>query len=387
MHSLRSSRFVILLLACSPCLAFAQSYGEDFEGLTLGPLDGQDRWRGWDSNNTAFSNVVSTHNATTLGTQSVQVAVGADTICDLDAVSGLPGLGYDSGQWILTCKVFIESGFQGSQYFLVMNDYNDFGPYEWNVQLQFDASSNRLRCNCGSGTTIDRPILFDAWAEIRCEYDLDNDNVDIHYNGQYLGSYPPTGGIFGASNYASAAIDAVDLYPDGPGAPNTSPVYYDDFGIVSGGITSTPFCFGDGGGSACPCGNSAGSGEGCANSGGAGGLLTAHGDNDVGGSQTYECANLIPTQPALLFSGDNAVNGGSGIPFGDGLRCVGQGVLRHGVRVPDASGDAAWTSPLLNENWGPGTTKHFQGWYRDPSGGPCGSGFNLTSGLTIAFNP
>ena len=34
----------------------------------------------------------------------------------------------------------------------------------------------------------------------------------------------------------------------------------------------------------------------------------------------------------------------------------------------------------------PGSTWHFQGWYRDPSG-PCGATFNTTSAYTVNFLP
>ena len=37
--------------------------------------------------------------------------------------------------------------------------------------------------------------------------------------------------------------------------------------------------------------------------------------------------------------------------------------------------------------WSSGDTRYFQVWYRDPIGGPCGSGFNLTSGVEATFAP
>ena len=34
-----------------------------------------------------------------------------------------------------------------------------------------------------------------------------------------------------------------------------------------------------------------------------------------------------------------------------------------------------------------GDVRYFQTWYRDPTGGPCGAGFNLTNGMSAAFAP
>ena len=102
----------------------------------------------------------------------------------------------------------------------------------------------------------------------------------------------------------------------------------------------------------------------------------------------FMAAQLLPFQPALLFSGDNAVNNGDGVVFGDGLRCAGGAVKRLGVRNGDASGDASWGPGLaILGGWQPGDTKRFQTWYRDPGGSPCGSGFNLSHGLEVAFMP
>lgn len=148
-----------------------------------------------------------------------------------------------------------------------------------------------------------------------------------------------------------------------------------------------PYCFGDGSGTTCPCGNSAASGEGCANSGGGGASLSATGTTSVAqDDQVFSAAGLVPSQPALLFVGDNAVNGGNGTLFGDGLRCAGGNVVRLGVRQPDAGGHASWGPGMgASGGWSAGETKRFQVWYRDPSGSPCGGVFNLSSGLEVAF--
>ncbi|MAF64484.1 MAG: hypothetical protein CMJ84_02330 [Planctomycetes bacterium] len=154
-------------------------------------------------------------------------------------------------------------------------------------------------------------------------------------------------------------------------------------------LLGTAYCFGDGSASPCPCGNNAPTGVGCGNSTGGGAGLVAGGSTSVSADNLgFDAAGLLPGQPALLFSGMNAVNNGQGVPFGDGLRCAGGTVKRLGVRVPDASGGANWGPGLapLGE-WGPGDVRRFQAWYRDPGGSPCGSGFNLSSGYEVTFTP
>lgn len=144
------------------------------------------------------------------------------------------------------------------------------------------------------------------------------------------------------------------------------------------------FCFGDGTGTPCPCANSAGVHEGCRNTTGAGGRLRPAGNLGAGPASLRMIADqLIPGQPVLLFRGNNAIAGGAGAVFGDGLRCVGAGIVRLGVRIPDGTGRAQW---LLGSVPVPplGTFLRYQGWYRDPAGGGvCGSGFNLTNAVEL----
>ncbi|MCB9914583.1 MAG: hypothetical protein H6828_05470 [Planctomycetes bacterium] len=151
----------------------------------------------------------------------------------------------------------------------------------------------------------------------------------------------------------------------------------------------TAYCFGDGSGTACPCGNAGGATEGCANSSGAGATLAGTGTASVGADDLgFDAAQLLPNQPALLFSGDAQVAGGAGAIFGDGLRCAGQNVRRLGVRVPNAAGTSSWSGGLgATGGWSAGDTRNFQVWYRDPIASPCGTAFNLSHGVAVTFAP
>jgi plastocyanin len=147
----------------------------------------------------------------------------------------------------------------------------------------------------------------------------------------------------------------------------------------------TPYC--ECGTAAAPCMNPGGPGEGCANSTGSGAVLSAGGSASVGADDLeFSATNLLPNQPALLFVGLNATNGGAGVTFGDGLRCAGGSVVRLGVQVPSAAGEAGWGPGLGGAGgWSSGDTRRFQVWYRNPGGSPCGAGFNLTNGYEVAF--
>ena len=150
-------------------------------------------------------------------------------------------------------------------------------------------------------------------------------------------------------------------------------------------VTGRGFCFGDGSGTPCPCGNPGGAHTGCANTTGAGGRLRPAGvPSATFADLSFVADGLIPNQPILLFRGANAVNSGNGVVFGDGLRCVGGNLVRVGVRIADAAGRAEWSPNLGVPPLIPGQVHRFQGWYRNPlGGGVCGSGFNLTNGVEI----
>ncbi|MDP6538836.1 MAG: hypothetical protein QF903_07600 [Planctomycetota bacterium] len=160
--------------------------------------------------------------------------------------------------------------------------------------------------------------------------------------------------------------------------------------IIADSITpQQAFCFGDGSGTTCPCGNFGGTGAGCMNGTGQGAVLGASGSSSVTTQDlVLEGSQLIPNQPGLYFQGDNAVNGGAGVTFGDGLRCAGGNVVRLQVRMADGGGASSTTVGIAEQGGVTvGGTKRYQLWYRDPQTSMCNTTFNLTNGMEIIWLP
>jgi hypothetical protein len=162
----------------------------------------------------------------------------------------------------------------------------------------------------------------------------------------------------------------------------------------SGGIA---YCFGDGTGADCPCGNLGGPGHGCANSdvGSVGALLSSAGhtqpDSIVLTSTGEKAAAL-----SVFLQGD--VRLPAAVAFGDGLRCAGGNLKR--IAVLGAAGGAvsyphagdpsiSARSAALGDPLSPGTIRSYQVYYRDPSAtfcpAPAGGTFNATQAVQLVW--
>ena len=175
--------------------------------------------------------------------------------------------------------------------------------------------------------------------------------------------------------------------------------HIDNVGQFPASGTGTPYCFGDGSGTQCPCGNNNdGSvlGAGCANGVFASGAkLSGSGVASISADTlVLSATGLDPDNSGLYFQANDDLS--PGIIWGDGLQCAGGQLKRLGVRFADATGasdTSAWTTPISvwAGNVLAGDTKRYQLWYRDTSGGqPCGVGindFNATNGLKIVWTP
>jgi hypothetical protein len=153
------------------------------------------------------------------------------------------------------------------------------------------------------------------------------------------------------------------------------------------------FCFGDGSGTACPCGNPGASGNGCATSfDSSGARLSASGIASLSADTLVLSANGLSPTPAMFFQGTQRQNGGAGSVFGDGLRCAGGTIIRLGAMptVGGASqypGTASDPVSVRGQIAFSGVLRTYQGWYRNAAAFCTPATFNLTNGVEIRWAP
>jgi Tol biopolymer transport system component len=161
------------------------------------------------------------------------------------------------------------------------------------------------------------------------------------------------------------------------------------------GIPPFRFCFGDGTqATPCPCGNSGLAGNGCDNSIGSLGASLSTTGTQVPDTIVLLAQGELPTSLSIFLQGNTDL--AVGVPFGDGVRCVGgtlkrlyvHNAVNSTVSAPVA-GDLSITaqSALLGDPIAPGTSRSYQVYYRDPNASfcpaPTGGNWNVTSAVHI----
>jgi hypothetical protein len=223
-------RAIVLLatLLCLPTLVFAD-WAEDFDSYTPGSqIVGQGGWEEWGPNAGGLvSNLYSRSPE-----NSLEITGASDVVHQYSE--------YTSGKWFYKGWVYIPSEMSGQPYFILLNTYAyPSGPYVWSVQMSFMSSDGKVHCDCGDVTeVVAMDYVVDDWSEIRVYVDLDEDWVQIYYQGELLddpdvanhptlgGGYPWTAGPFGQDEGA-LNIAAVDLF-----ANSASEIYYDDMSLA-----------------------------------------------------------------------------------------------------------------------------------------------------------
>ena len=152
-------------------------------------------------------------------------------------------------------------------------------------------------------------------------------------------------------------------------------------------------CFGDGSGTACPCGNASavGAKAGCLNSLGTGGTLRASGAARLSADTFTLLGTQMANSSALYFQGTLVAGAGLGTVFGDGLRCAGGTVIRLGTKtnaLGASSYPAAGDVPVSIKGLAvAGGTRVYQVWYRNAAAFCSASTFNLTNAAQTTWAP
>ncbi len=160
------------------------------------------------------------------------------------------------------------------------------------------------------------------------------------------------------------------------------------------GSTPPPiaFCFGDGSGTACPCGNAGAAGNGCANSiNPAGANLAWSGTPSISSDTFTLLGSGMPDSSVLYFQGTARLGGGLGVAFEDGLRCAGGTGMRLLMKT-NVGGASQYPEigdvPIsIHGSNAPGTVRTYQAWYRNAADFCTPSTFNLTNGVEATWGP
>jgi hypothetical protein len=157
----------------------------------------------------------------------------------------------------------------------------------------------------------------------------------------------------------------------------------------------TEYCFGDGTGSACPCGNNGLPGNGCENSSSTGGAHASASGTTSPDTIVLNVTGEKPTALSVFLQGTTSI---STLNYGDGLRCVGGTFKRLYARNASAgqvsaphAGDPSITtrSAALGDPIPSGATRYYMISYRDPSPSfcpsPMGGTFNTTNAVSITW--
>lgn len=209
----------------------------------------------------------------------------------------------------------------------------------------------------------------------------------------------------GEPNNAGGTEDYANLRKNNPAGywndlANAPTGYHaNPFGVVEILGNYSAFCKADGTDplvtTPCPCGNTGTAGSGCANSTGSGALLAASGSTTPD-TLVFTVSGELPTALSIFLQGNSTV--AAGVPFGDGVRCVG-GTLKRlyvknasgGVVSAPAPGDdpVATRSANLGDVIPAGALRYYQVYSRDPNttfcAAPQGSTFNISNGIKVQW--
>jgi len=240
-------------------------------------------------------------------------------------------------------------------------------------------------------------VPLNSWTHLAWVMDANND-VTFYMNGINVGlvtgtspsNAPNANWIIGSFRITIApaecfdgSIDDIQVYSGSLSDSQIAQLFAAPGSTLDGGTT---YCAGDGSGSSCPCGNPGTSDSGCANSTGAGASIGTQGVASVVSQSFVLTATGLPAnQLAIFFQGNNAINGGLGVSFGDGLRCAGGSAKRLQIVNSDNTGATQTTVDVaLHGGVVAGDLRRYQLWYGDPAT-PCGALFNFSNATELTW--
>ena len=335
---------------------------------------------------------------------------GADWSLSLDVTSSDAGFGIGvaaDGDWVIASS-------NNS-----LRSFERVGPGQWSERGQVVPTIPSLSepyrvALSGNRALVGEPEFFDSFSPGHAQVFTRtgttwSEEVDLIASDGALGD---RFGFALAIDGSRAVVGASGVIGTCPGVCRIGAAY--SFDLDSAPCLFNDFCQGNGGDQMgctdCPCSNNAAitSRGGCLNELNRSGRLRASGSPRLSMDTTrfvLERANVSTF--AILVSGNSALPANPSNPcFGldsgiqsaaplDGIRCVGEGVVRYSARFTGVFGDSAsWggsTDPagglLSTPGFAPGEERFFQVFYRADIAASCMAGTNTSNGVALTVLP
>ncbi len=145
---------------------------------------------------------------------SVQIGWTADIFHELDIWGGT--FSFSLWQYIPSTSDL------GTTQFMLMNLYDNW-TYNFSTWLTFNLNTGLLNDEFVAGDE-NVPLVYDRWAEIRVDIDLDSDSQTVYYDGGLVS----TNTWLMGDPTAQLALEGVELY----GGNGADDVYYDSIMVV-----------------------------------------------------------------------------------------------------------------------------------------------------------
>jgi len=207
-------------------------FTDDIESYALGPVH-SGYWTSWSGSAGAEDGIVSDYRASS-GSQSIFIGNNGNQDCILDLVTSTGGsTNITAGQWTVEFKMYIPS--DSAAYY----NFQEIVPItggSWGFEIFFgDTTSTNAGVNNGVGALkatgapqTDFSYQNDTWFTITHYIDVDNDSINILFDGTSIYNGPAyTNDATGQSYGALAGLDFFS-------ASNTNNFYIDDVNFSSG---------------------------------------------------------------------------------------------------------------------------------------------------------
>jgi hypothetical protein len=187
--------------------AIANDFFDDFEAYPVGRFCSGGGWEEWvGGGGTACGDIV---DDPAVDSRALEITTGDDMVQTFSIVGGI---------WELRAWVYVPSSGTGRGFIIMLNQYPS--PLNWSLDLAFEDGELILF----DDPTFSRDLILDTWVETIVHIDLDEDLMQIYYNGEQF--IVDRSWKEGSSGGGEPWIQCLDLYAD-----SSNGTYYDNVSL------------------------------------------------------------------------------------------------------------------------------------------------------------